>query len=195
MNAPQVPSGAAPAWRQRLDQTSERLQAWWSQREPRERQLLKIGGTAVAIALVWLVGVKPALNSLEQTDRRLPQLQATTLQVDAVIREAQALRRGQSGTLPASELTGALQGSLHRAGLSDLASVREMEADYDGARLWEVTLDNASAGRVIDWLADVPVMLRVQTRSVDLSRTRIDGRDRPGSVTGKITLAAPQENT
>lgn len=192
MNTPT--SQATPAWKQNLEQSSERLRAWWSQREPRERKLLQAGGLAVALALVWLIGIKPALGAIEQADKRLPQLQATALKVDAVIREAQALRRGQSGSIPAEELTPALQSSLQRAGLSELATLREAEASMDGARQWEVLLENASAGRVIEWLADVPALLHVQTRSVDLSRTRIDGRDRPGSVTGKIILAAPQEN-
>lgn len=192
MNTPT--SQATSAWKQNLEQSSERLRAWWSQREPRERKLLQAGGLAVALALVWLIGIKPALGAIEQADKRLPQLQATALKVDAVIREAQALRRGQSGSIPAEELTPALQSSLQRAGLSELATLREAEASMDGARQWEVLLENASAGRVIEWLADVPALLHVQTRSVDLSRTRIDGRDRPGSVTGKIILAAPQEN-
>ncbi|AZV94294.1 type II secretion system protein GspM [Kerstersia gyiorum] len=192
MNTPT--SQATSAWKQNLEQSSERLRAWWSQREPRERKLLQAGGLAVALALVWLIGIKPALGAIEQADKRLPQLQATALKVDAVIREAQALRRGQSGSIPAEELTPALQSSLQRAGLSELATLREAEAGMDGARQWEVLLENASAGRVIEWLADVPALLHVQTRSVDLSRTRIDGRDRPGSVTGKIILAAPQEN-
>ncbi|CAM4050891.1 type II secretion system protein GspM [Kerstersia similis] len=193
MSTPSTPP-AVPAWRQNLEQTGERLRAWWSQREPRERKLLQIGGTAVALALIWIIGIKPALSTIEQTAQRLPQLQATALKVDAVIREAQALRRGQSGSIPAAELTPALQSSLQRAGLSELATLREAEAGFDGARQWEVMVDNASAGRVIEWLADVPALLHVQVRSLDLSRTRIDGRDRPGSVSGKIILAAPQEN-
>ncbi|MGO3743409.1 type II secretion system protein GspM [Kerstersia sp.] len=189
------PRPAAAAWRQNLEHTGERLRAWWSQREPRERKLLQIGGAAIALALVWVLGIKPALTTLEQTDKRLPQLQATALKVDAVIREAQALRRGQSGAIPAEELTPALQSSLQRAGLSEVAALRETEAGFDGARQWEVLAENASAGRVIEWLADVPALLHIQVRSLDLSRTRIDGRDRPGSVSGKIILAAPQENT
>src|SRR3546814_12014539 len=67
----------------------------------------------VVAALVWLLGLKPALNTIEQSREQLPRLHADAAQVDALILEAQALQRGQTGKIDATDILQAQIGRAH----------------------------------------------------------------------------------
>lgn len=68
------------------------FQTWWGQRDTREKTLITAAAVLVSLALVWLVGMAPALKTLRQFDAsrsaqqaqlqtlRTLQLQAQTLQ-------------------------------------------------------------------------------------------------------------------
>src|SRR5690606_37157629 len=119
---------------------------------------------------------------------------ADAARVDALIAEARALQRADSGHMDAASLSDALRASLRRAGLEASATVSEDIAAGDNSpRQWNIALLNADVAHVMQWLAELPYLLRVQTQVVDLARANIDGRDRPGSVTGSIRVTLPTE--
>ncbi|MBO9355423.1 hypothetical protein GG851_15640 [Bordetella petrii] len=191
MNARQP--ATAPV-RQRLAIVRQQAHAWWNTRTPRERTLLSVALAAIIAMLAWTLAIQPALRTIAQSHEQLPRLHADAARVDALIAEAQALQRTDSGRMDAAGLPDALRASLRRAGLEASAAVSEGDAAGDSSsRQWDIALVNADVARVMKWLAELPYLLHVQTRSVELARARIDGRDRPGSVTGRIRVSLPTE--
>lgn len=186
-------SAPAQAWRRWRDTASTQWRAWWQQRPPREQKLLQIGGVIVVATLGWLVAVRPALDTVAASRTQLPLLRAQAIQVNALILEAQSLQHGQSGRIAAADMQAAILGSLRRIGLDDRASLQAIDAGNGAPRQWDIALDDANASRVIDWLAELPSMLQVRIRDVSLDRSQRDGRERPGNVSGRVTIELPQE--
>lgn len=58
---------------------------FWSQRNPRERRMLQAGFIFVVLALVYLLGLDPALKKKNKLEKEIPQLrqQAAEMQVMA----------------------------------------------------------------------------------------------------------------
>lgn len=187
------PAAAAPV-RRRIAVVGQQAHAWWRTRTPRERTLLSAALAALAATLAWTLAIRPALHTIAQARQQLPRLHADAARVDALIAEARGLEQAESGRMDAANLAGALRASLQRAGLQASAVVSEEPAAGDGLpRQWDIALLNADVARVMKWLAELPYLLHVQTRFVELARANIDGRDRPGSVTGRVRVSLPVE--
>ncbi len=186
---PSLHSPVAAGWRQQARTLALPVLTWWKTRTPREQGLLRVAALIILAALLWTQGLRPALHTIEQSRTLLPGLHAQAAQVDALIRESQALRQGQSGSIDPAGLTEALQTSLRRAGLDASAALKEVPpTEGDGSPEWEIALVDAHATRVMEWLASLPGLVHLHTRNVELSRSNIDGRDRPGQVSGRILL-------
>jgi len=185
---------AATASSQQVLAVRQQAGAWWKERSQREQRLLQISAVLLGLALLWLIGLKPPLESIERAREQLPRLRAEAAEIDALILEAGALQRRQSGRSDAADLPQALQMSLRRAGLEDSVSFAGDATPLNpAAPVWEVSVHDASAARLMEWLADLPHLLHLQVTAVELSRSRIEGRDRPGQVSGRITLQQPQK--
>lgn len=181
----------AAAWHQQLEGLKQQALDWWNLRTPQERKLLRLGSIVIAIAMLWTLGLRPALNSIAQSREQLPRLYANAAQVDALILEARSLQGRQAGSVDATTLPEALRASLQRAGLEDSATLSEAMVKGSSTPQWEIALTNANAERVMQWLAGLPYLLQLQIQDVQLDRTNIDGRDRPGHVSGQILVLLP----
>ncbi len=167
---------------------------WWATRTPRERRLLGIGATVVTLGLAWSIALQPAIDSIRRSLEQLPRLRAEAVQVDALILDALALQRSQPGEIEPSALSDALADDLRRAGLeASSTQVKSAPGSAEFARAWEVVMEDAGASAVMDWLAGLPYRLHVTVDSVEFTRSRIDGRDRPGHVSGRIVLRQATE--
>lgn len=185
---------AATASSQQVQAARQQAGAWWKARTQREQRLLQIGAALLGLTLLWLVGLKPPLESIERSREQLPRLRAEAAEIDALILEANALQRQQTGRTGAADLPQALQMSLRRAGLEDAARFAgDTSTPNPAASVWEVSVHDANAARLMEWLAGLPHLLHLQVTTVELSRSRIDGRDRPGQVSGRITLQQPHK--
>lgn len=178
--------------RTRLEPVVAQASASWRRLSTRERNLLILAACIVLVALIWMVGLKPALNEVRKANGQLPVLQSQTSRLDAILLEAKALERGRSGQLSFDETGAALQASLVSTSLDGLSSFSTSNALPAG---WEIRFTNAPAGRLIDWLSNLPYVARVKTVSVDLARSNVDGRDRPGQLSGTVVLALPSQET
>ncbi|NYT86007.1 type II secretion system protein GspM [Pollutimonas harenae] len=179
----------ASAWRQQIDTLSQQIRSWWNTRSRQERKLLRLCSIVIVVALVWVLGLQPALKSIEQSRAQLPVLHADAAQVQAYILEAQALQRRHTGKINAADLTPALHTSLQRAGLQEALTINEIHDSGDiSMQQWEITVFNASAARTMAWLAELPYLLRLHISTVELERANIQGRDRPGHVSGHILV-------
>jgi general secretion pathway protein M len=181
-------------WRARLEPLARRSHAVWQQRTAREQRLLKGGALLLIAAVLWAASLRPALHKIQHAREQLPVLQAQASQLDAIILEAKALGRGRSGVLSAAETELALQASLRSMGLDGVSVLSRPEGATTREAQWQFQFTNAPAGRIMEWMANLPFVAQLQTRQVDLARSNVDGRDRPGLLSGVIVLAlAPQE--
>ena len=186
-------SGGITGMQHRIKESLQPAAAWWSMLTSRERRFLGMGALVLGATLLWLVGMKPAIDSIAQSRERLPRLQADAIQIDALVLEAQTLLRHQSGRLEPAAIPDALRESLRRAGLEASLQVRSLNtpgASNDTAGIWEVEVADASADRVMLWLDALPGQFNVRISSAALNRSRVEGRDRPGRISGRITLQA-----
>jgi general secretion pathway protein M len=160
----------------------------------REQRLLRIGALLLAAALIWAAWLNPAIRTIRQARVQLPALQAQAAQLDAIVLEAQALGRGRSGALSAAETEAALRDSLRSVGLDGVSVLGTPDGAAPRDQQWQVQFTNAPAGLIMEWMASLPFVARLQTRRVELARSNVDGRDRPGQLSGVIVLTlAPQE--
>lgn len=183
----------AGGWKRNADAARQQAGAWWAARTARERRLLRWGALALALALTWLAGLKPALDTIAHANEQLPRLRAEAARIDALILEAQTLQRRQSGRMDAAEMPRALQDTLRRSGLEASATVLPADDASPATAQWRVSLTDASAAHAMEWLAALPHLLHVRVAQVDLSRSRIDGRDRPGQVSGQVILQSGEQ--
>jgi len=181
------------ASRARFEPLAAQAREAWQRRTPREQKLLKGGALLLGIALLWTAGLKPALESIDNARSQLPALQAQASRLNAVILEAKALDRGRSGAMSAEETEQALRASLGGAGLDALAQFGPHPDAEAGKTQWQVRFDNAPAGRIVEWMSSLPFVAQVQTLQAALERSVVDGRDRPGQLTGTIVLAMPSK--
>ena len=163
------------------------LKAWWSKHSLRERRLLAAAAVTVMVALLWLFALEPALRTLHTARQQLPLMRNQAAQVGAIALEAQALRQTSAAVLEHGGLESKLHESLQRAGLAQTVSA-VAESSGPEAFTWRIRVDNAHAGHFMQWLASVPDLMQLTVHNAALTRATIQGRDRPGHLSGTLVL-------
>jgi general secretion pathway protein M len=114
---------------------------FWQARAPRERQLIAAAGVAVAILLLWLVAMQPALRVLREAPPEIDRLDRQLQQMQLTAAEAQALR--SAAPIPASQAAAALQAATDRLGgrskllvQGDRATLTFSAVPADALRAW-----------------------------------------------------------
>lgn len=173
---------------------------WWAQRTLREQNLLRLAALLAAVSLLWWVGLKPAIDSIKRSEEMLPQLRLDASRLDSIVLQAQHLQRQPAAVMDKNSLEEALQADARRNGI--ILTIRPPSATLgasalrpgDGSKqdwhLMEMELAQADARLLMDWLGRLPGIVPVQIRSVSLDRSRHEGRDQPGRVSGRIVVAA-----
>lgn len=170
-----------------------RMSAAWQQRSTRERRLLSVAALLLAALLLWQIGLRPALNTIRHARQQLPVLRAQAAQLSTVIIEALALGRQRSGILPADATARALQDGLHSANLDGVSHFSALPDSKAGNTQWRVSFTQAPAGRLMAWLAGLPAIAQVRVDALELARSTVDGRERPGLLSGDVTLGLPDK--
>ena len=178
------------AWAARVRPALDHGQARWQQLSPRERRLTCVAAVLLAVAVVWWVGLRPAIHTLRQARTQWPVLQAQAAELDALVLESRALGRERRGVMTLEETVAALQDSLRDAGVQAHGRLGPPSAAQTGARQ-TLTVDRMPVAALLAWLARVPDIARVRVLRLDLARSHIDGRDRPGLLSGTVELLLP----
>lgn len=155
------------------------LRQFWAERAPRERAILGAGGILLAIALAYLFLIEPAWTGIGRLERSLPQQRSQAAELDALLGEVRNLKtQPQVATVSASEVRGAIEGSLKRAGLKAARLVPLSDGDL------QITFANVPYGIWAGWLAGVERELGARTMSVTIT-----GKDAtPGNVDAELAL-------
>ncbi len=158
------------------------LRAAWAALAARERRLITLAAAVVALALLWALALAPALATLRTAPAQRAQLQAQALQMQRGQREAEALK-----SLPRLSREDALN-ALQTATRQRLGAAAQLSVVGDRA---QVTLKDAPAQELADWLADA----RANARAVPQDARLTQGRERaPGAPvrwSGTLSLSLP----
>ena len=158
------------------------LRAGWARLQARERGLLALAAAVVALALLWLLAVAPALRTLRQAEAQRSTLAAEAQRLQQLRREAEALkalpRLGHAEALRALEaaVQQRLPGSAQLSVVGDRATV---------------VLKPAPAAALAQWLADARANARANTVEARLTRAGDQAPGAPVLWNGTLSLALP----
>ena len=72
-------------------QLKERMAVWWLARTEQERKYLTVGGAISVAALVYVIGIDPALTGRDALRKQLPELRQQSAELQAMALEASQL--------------------------------------------------------------------------------------------------------
>ena len=155
------------------------LKQFWTERAPRERMILGVGG-AVLLLVAALSGADRAGLERNRPPRTLAAAAARpAAELDALLGEVKALKsRPAVATVSPSEVKGAIETSLARAGLKTARIVPLSDGDM------QLTFANVPYGTWATWLAGIERELGARTTSLVVT-----GKDAtPGNVDAELAL-------
>ena len=167
-NATSLPPGVASA----------RAQAGqlWRSRAPRERQLIAGGAVALALLVVWLIAVQPALRTLRETPAEIDRLDAQWQQMQIAAVESAALR--SASPVPPAQANEALRAATERLGgkgkialQGDRATLTFSAVPFETLRNWIGEARSAARARPVEAQLQKGTSGYSGTITVVLSRT------------------------
>lgn len=130
-----------------LKQARITVMEFWAARAPRERTILGVGAAVVALALVQLLLVDPALSGRKKLNRDLPTLRQQLAQLQALAKEAAALSASSPAALPVISRE-SIEAALTRGGLTP-------QSVTVNGNIAQVKLSSASFSGLLNWLDEV----------------------------------------
>jgi general secretion pathway protein M len=133
----------------------------------------------VLVALVWLVGIAPALRTLRTAQDEAPQLRAQLQTMRLLQDQAKALQ-AQAAARPSQDTKGLLEGALPTLGGSARLVITGDRAT--------VSFEGRSADALIEWLAQVRLNARALPLELHLGQKQ-------GQWSGSVVLQLPTRAT
>ena len=156
----------------------ERLAQWWSLRTPPERIFVALGGTVLALALLWLVAWDPMQRDIERLSRRLGEQRIALAEARRESDAIAGLARNAPAANPADPRA-AIEAALARQNLKSAAGAVDRVDDQH----WHV----AFAGVAFDALTALLEGLQ-RDSSVRATEVSVTARVEPGQVRADMTL-------
>ena len=167
-----------------------RARTWWRGLPAREQRLVGIAGVVIALALVWWVGLAPALRTLSTARLAHAQLDAQLQQMLALQAQARALQ-----ALPRANRDDALRALETSVNEGLGGSVRMQTAGASATEGVLVTLRATPASSFAQWLTQARGNARALPREIHVTRsqTPVGGVGGPGGFSGLPpgAMAAP----
>ena len=166
----------------RRDGQPNPLATAWAQLGARERRLVTIATAVVGLALLWWVGLAPALRTLREAPAQRTALQAQAQEMQQLKAEADALKSVPS--LGQDEALRAMETAMKQR----LGDTGQLSVIGDRAN---VVLKGASAQALADWLSDVRVNARATPVEARLTRSGDTAPGAPVHWSGTLSLSVP----
>jgi general secretion pathway protein M len=157
------------------------IQARWSQLDRRERTLVMAAMSVVGVALLWWIGVSPALNTLRQAEAQQRALAAQVQQMQTLQAQAQAIQ--SQPKISRDDAMRALESSVKELGTSAQLNVAGDRAT--------VTLRSTPADQLARWLSQARVNARAIPGEARLTRSA-GSPGGPVAWDGTVVLSLPQ---
>ncbi len=122
---------------------STAMNTFWEQRNPRERQLLGLGGAVLAVAFLWFVAIAPALQTYRASGSAHAKLDTELAQMQRMA--AQAAKLKEMPRANAAAVQSWIDGATKKLG--------KATASVQGGRV-QVSFTGASPEALADFLAE-----------------------------------------
>jgi general secretion pathway protein M len=155
-----------------LNDARQQAGRFWQARAPRERQLIVLMAISVAVLLVWLIGIQPALRTLREAPLELDRLDQQMQQLQLAAGEMQALRA--ASPVPTEQASTAL-----RAATAQLGSSAKLSIQGDRAVL---TFTGIQGDALRGWLNEARSAARARPMEAQLVKAA-------SGYTGSITVS------
>jgi general secretion pathway protein M len=150
----------------------QQWQAKWAAMAPRERQIATTAAWLAALALLVLVGIRPAWKTLSQTPAQLKEVNAQLDQMKRLADEAQALRLRPP--VPPAQSEAALKSATDRLGPGARLQLQGERAT--------LSLTKVSGDALASWLEEARGAARVKPLEAGLMQVE------PGVYSGNIVV-------
>ena len=154
-----------------------RWHAWWNRLAEREQNLLRMTAILVCLALVWWMGLAPAVRSLRTAESRHASVDRQLQQMQALRAEAERLRNQPRA--PVVDARQLLQSTLTQE-LGNTAQLNWL------AGRAQISLKAAPAPALARWLAQV----RSNTHAMPVEMTLTTSRTSAADANATATVAA-----
>jgi general secretion pathway protein M len=162
------------------------LRARWQQLAAREQNLVRAAGAVVALALLWVLAVAPALHSLRTAPARHAQADLQLQRMLKMQAQAQQLRQHAAAQpQPMGDTQALLQQSLQ----AELGASARMQ--WLGNRA-QITLTAAPAPALARWLAQLRDNTHASASEMKLGRAGAPGES-PVRWNGSLMLDLPDQ--
>ena len=140
-----------------LNQSRQSFSEFWAARDARERVMLMVATTVVALALIYATMIDPALTGREQLSKNMPVLRQQVAQLQALSKEA-VMFSGRSPPSVAAISKESIESALARKGLKpqsvmltgDLAKVQLVAVSFAGTLGWLDDMQKTALLSVVD---------------------------------------------
>lgn len=163
-----------------LQRARERAAAFWSDRNPKERQQMLVIGAVIAAALIYLLLLEPALTGRAQLRKSLPDLRQKSAEMQQLAQQAASLASNVAP--PPPQLS---KDTIDAALASKGLKAQSVVITDDAVR---VQMSPASFAGLVDWLDDAQKVMRLSV--IDTTITAL-----PGSDTVSATLTLRQQKS
>jgi general secretion pathway protein M len=160
-----------------MDAVSKR----WASLASRERMLVGSAIALIAVALLWWVGISPALTKIKQARQAAPQLDAQLQLMRAQASEASTLKAQRQ--LSYDESLRSLENSIKTLGAGAALSVNDARAS--------ITLKAVSGDALAQWLAQVRANARLVPSELRLQKTAAANSASATTWDGSVVLSLP----
>lgn len=158
---------------QQLQALRDAWQAKWSALAPRERSMATIAGWLLLLAVVVLLGIRPAWRTLSSTPAQLKEVDAQLDQMRRLADEVQLLR--QRPPVPPAQAEAALRSASDRLGPAATLSVQGDRAT--------LTLREVPGESLASWLDEVRIAARARPLEANLQQAQA------GHYNGSVVLS------
>lgn len=158
------------------------LQAFWSQRAPRERLWIAAGGGVLAVAIVYLLAIEPAWLGTQRLERSLPATRAASAELDTLLAEARSLREAPAVAVATGDWRALLEQSATRAGL------KPARLTAGAAGEWQIAFSGVPYAAWSTWLADFE-----RSSGAKVVAVRVRAASAPGTADIELSLRAPRQ--
>jgi general secretion pathway protein M len=166
----------------KITETLAPLRARWTALDSRERTLVITAASVIGVALLWWIGVSPALSTLRQADAQQRALAAQVQKMQSLQAQAQAIQ--SQPKINRDDAMRALEASV-----KGLGPTAQLNIAGDRAT---VTLRNTGADALARWLSQARVNARAIPSEARLTRSAASAAG-PAMWDGTVVLSLPQQ--
>ena len=160
----------------------ELLRARWAQMPSRERRLVVLGVSVVALALLWWLALAPALHTLRGAPEQHRQLDGQLQRMRQLQAQAQSLQQR-----PQTQLADAKR-ALEQSVRQQFGPEAQLQISEGQATL---TLKQAPADKLAQWLAQVRSQSAAHLTQARIQRDTAN-KSAPATWSGTLVLSLPQ---